>query len=282
MKSNNYSTGNFTSGLEGLLDPILTTGSLWLVDAAKSWRSTSAPVHGSVIGNLAWKQAAALLGSGTESSLAGSMAITAGADEVLMQVTGKGGLHGISSQLNQEQLDNIYINAPQVIRDYLMGRLTLDSLFISCWGRITRQAADTRPEIMQFGTAASAGTNYSMKFGSAANFPSTPGRGPVLSGSYQQLGNYIRNISRTTFTGTAPSTANALALRILFGSLEAVWTNKAPSHILYRWYVENLAVSGRTYAEVDALDYALYTQEVLTSGGRYYGDTFNDPATTLP
>jgi hypothetical protein len=42
-----------------------------------------------------------------------------------------------------------------------------------------------------------------------------------------------------------------------------------------------LTVSGRTYAEVDAIDHALYTREVLTPGGRYYGDTYTDPA-TLP
>lgn len=46
-----------------------------------------------------------------------------------------------------------------------------------------------------------------------------------------------------------------------------------------RAYVEDLTVSGRTYAEVDAIDHALYTKEVLTPGSRYYGDTFTDPAT---
>lgn len=51
------------------------------------------------------------------------------------------------------------------------------------------------------------------------------------------------------------------------------------SSIFYRAYIEDLTVSGRTYAEVDAIDYALYTKEVLTPGGRYYGDTYTDPAT---
>lgn len=32
-------------------------------------------------------------------------------------------------------------------------------------------------------------------------------------------------------------------------------------------------------AEVDAIDHALYTSHVLTAGGRYFGDTFTDPAT---
>lgn len=28
-----------------------------------------------------------------------------------------------------------------------------------------------------------------------------------------------------------------------------------------------------------AIDHALYTTHVLTAGGRYYGDTYTDPAT---
>jgi hypothetical protein len=40
-------------------------------------------------------------------------------------------------------------------------------------------------------------------------------------------------------------------------------------------------VSGRTYEQVAAIDQALYTKEVLTAGGRYYGDTYTNP-TTIP
>jgi hypothetical protein len=65
------------------------------------------------------------------------------------------------------------------------------------------------------------------------------------------------------------------------GSINASGTAKesAPSVVFYRTYLEDLTVSGRTYAEVDALDVALYTKHVLTTGGRYYGDTYTDPAT---
>ena len=64
-------------------------------------------------------------------------------------------------------------------------------------------------------------------------------------------------------------------------SISSTYANKLHSWILYRTYVEDLSVSGRTYAEVDALDYALYEKHVLTADGRYYGDTYTDPA-TLP
>jgi hypothetical protein len=42
---------------------------------------------------------------------------------------------------------------------------------------------------------------------------------------------------------------------------------------LYRLYIENLTVSGRTWAEVDAIDYALY-QAAFGAGGRFADDTF--------
>ena len=57
--------------------------------------------------------------------------------------------------------------------------------------------------------------------------------------------------------------------------------NNVSSHIVYRLYLEDLTVSGRSYATVDALSWAEYQKQVLTPGGRYYGDTFTDPA-TLP
>lgn len=58
-------------------------------------------------------------------------------------------------------------------------------------------------------------------------------------------------------------------------------TNKAASRVLYRWYLEDLTVSGRTYAEVLAADYALY-QQAFGVGGRYYGDTLPTDPSTIP
>jgi hypothetical protein len=55
--------------------------------------------------------------------------------------------------------------------------------------------------------------------------------------------------------------------------------DKIDSHIIYRFYLEDLTVSGRSYATVDALSWAEYTKHVLTVGGRYYNDTFTSPST---
>lgn len=53
------------------------------------------------------------------------------------------------------------------------------------------------------------------------------------------------------------------------------------SQIYYRVYVEDLTISGRTWEEAYTADLAEYTKQVLTEGGRYYGDTWTDPAVLL-
>jgi len=54
--------------------------------------------------------------------------------------------------------------------------------------------------------------------------------------------------------------------------------NKSASGIFYKLYIEDLTVSGRSYEQVDAIDFALYTS-AFSAGGKYYGDSFTDPAT---
>jgi len=50
--------------------------------------------------------------------------------------------------------------------------------------------------------------------------------------------------------------------------------------VLYRLYIEDLTVSGRSYADVDALDLLGYQQQVLSPEGRYSADTIlTNPAT---
>ncbi|MER2974725.1 hypothetical protein ABS815_15285, partial [Klebsiella pneumoniae] len=50
-----------------------------------------------------------------------------------------------------------------------------------------------------------------------------------------------------------------------------------PSFIFYRFYMEDLTVSGRSYATVDALDQALFDEAFNSSTGRYRNDHFSAP-----
>ena len=267
-------------GPEGVLDPILVPGSLLLLDMPKSWPSAGAPGNGAAFKNLAWHQLAAILGSGNESSLACSFTVGAGAEEILMEKTGKGGLHGISSLTTQEQTDHNRINLPALLRAYLFARYGLDRLYISAWTRVTRQSTAAAPDVFQIGSTTNTGSNYKARFGEDANRnQAQPGRQPVLNGVSEQLGNSIRNIqTQAGAVGTPPGSEAALEARWLWGSTASTWQNKGAGRILYRLYAENLEVSQRTYAEVDAIDYALYTA-AFASGGRFYNDTFTDPST---
>ncbi|MDV8070780.1 hypothetical protein R4P64_30085 [Rhodococcus sp. IEGM 1366] len=61
---------------------------------------------------------------------------------------------------------------------------------------------------------------------------------------------------------------------------DAAIVNKDASWILYSLWLENLTVSGRTYAQCAAQDLALFNAKVGV-GGRYNGDT-HTAVSTLP
>jgi len=50
------------------------------------------------------------------------------------------------------------------------------------------------------------------------------------------------------------------------------------SMIFYRFYCEDLSLSGRTREAVAALDDELFA-EAFAVGGKFYGDTYTDPST---
>lgn len=54
--------------------------------------------------------------------------------------------------------------------------------------------------------------------------------------------------------------------------------HRMPSMILYRFVLEDLTVTGRSFATADAIDAAQFAAAFGT-GGRYNGDTYTDPAT---
>ena len=52
------------------------------------------------------------------------------------------------------------------------------------------------------------------------------------------------------------------------------------STILYRFYIEDLTVSGRTAEEVKIIDKKLFN-EAFAEGGKFYNDTWTDPKTAF-
>lgn len=56
--------------------------------------------------------------------------------------------------------------------------------------------------------------------------------------------------------------------------------NKSASHAVYRIYIEDLNLSGRTFEQVKAIDDAEF-EKAFAVGGRFYNDTWSDPASVL-
>lgn len=109
--------------------------------------------------------------------------------------------------------------------------------------------------------------------------PALPGDGvnAGVTGAYAGGGVFFGCPVQLPAIGTTGATGTA----VINAASNAPNKDRCPSWVLYRCYLEDLTISGRTYAEVDAIDHALYTAEVLDPGGRYHADTFTDPA-TLP
>jgi hypothetical protein len=281
-------------------DPIMSTGSLMLVDGSLS--TPADLLNGSIMNNIAVDIAAAMVGSGNISTL--SPYIVRGAafssPVGIAEITSKKGIHTIISQVNHTNntTQNWGLHIPSLVRAYLYTNRS-HKFYFSAWRRTTRVPAsglDFAKEAILFRDT----NNYLTHEHSSSNALfdgqfrpyGAAGKDGQRIATGMVLGNYIKNAAINTVTGdvvTGNGTASGAdsekgnALHAIGGNLNAFTTgsnNKHSSFITYRIYIEDMTVSGRTYAELDALDYALY-QAAFASGGKFYGDTFTDPS-TLP
>lgn len=270
-------------------DPLLpSAGALFLTDLThlgEPW-SSGVPANSSRVPNIAWKQAAAMLGSGTKESLAGEIYnVGLTGTKGLVERTPKGGLHAIvSPTVTTGSSDGFNIAVPDAVYNFM--RTNAHLYYASLWQRVTRAASDptgASKVMMQISTPSSWGVGLSQK----ANLAGTPLLGrPVDESTTVPV---FRNTSGVPIAAFATDAITALTPylpghRSLFlvgnrSNTNSQSLGQAGSRIVYRVYLEDLTVSGRTYAQADAADYALFTKELLTVGGRYYGDTFTNPTT---
>lgn len=284
-------------------EQLLTAGSLFLFDPTHSLRPiTGALADSLVVPNVAYQEALAVLGTGTQASVDGALKVDAGFTTARgkLERSAKGGIHGICSQTQfTGASQGAGIELPVALRSYM--RLNPTHVFyLSVWERVTRPAlalaAGVNPAIAP-GTAGlasgSSATNNrfvlmqtsgaSLGSGGTHDVPlpgrEAPGLGAVGTGYRAGAG---------PFVGVAPTTdANMMGYVASWGQWGRsgldTFPSSYPAHssrVFYRGYVEDLTVSGRTFAQVDALDFARYTADVTTAGGRYYNDTVpTDPAT---
>lgn len=268
-------------------DALMTSGTLLLLDFGRSetYALGSTPTHGAQLGNIAWETAAAVIGSGSLSTLSPTFQNTfAGLPtQGLAERTTKNGLHAITSQVNMDVSSRYCgITLPSALRDYLYGALPGRSIYTSVWGRHTRLATQTVDALGHFATSATPLSNYVNILGKGALWsPAGLGRRSVPAS--EALGNFYASSAQAAWTGTKPGSASLSEAIFWFGSFGAYTgfqRNKAASGIWYRIYIEDLTTSGRSYATVDAADKALY-DVAFGAGGRFASDSFTAVA-TLP
>ncbi|MVM35260.1 hypothetical protein GO755_34885 [Spirosoma sp. HMF4905] len=259
-------------------DQLITKGTLCYINFAnKEVTQPTTISSGMVLPNLAWKVAQGILGSGDQTSLSPILTygLTIGTNGKI-EFTPKRGLHFIVSQ-SGTTTTGATIALPTAINAYILANLS-HSYFFGYQYKVTRVGTATDYTRLQFGSNSSPTANFLFLMQKSnvrpysvigvANRLGVRSDGP---GNYFLVGDHIVTMGVSAFTGTAG------------GSILTQFTTflQSDSNILYKLYVEDLTVSGRTYADADAAFYAQY-QADLASGGQYFGDTTPTDPTTIP
>lgn len=259
------------------IDPLVNKGSLALLDfTSPSMPSDWGGVLSGRIPNLAWGPLAQLLGSGSEDSLSFSYARTLDDDHGLVERTANEGLHVAITQKAWDARQSVAIANPAVA-GYLRAN-PRHSYFMSLWGTLTQDDANTgTPGANMRMAGFMSGTSDVMNIRRGKNYALFPGQNRV--GMRQKPNRDVGTpfIVNGAMSQLAPAPD---------GDTIILWTTGGgsggqvvmPSWVLYRFYVEDLTESGRTYAQADAADLDYYSTVVQTPGNRYYGDSWTSPA----
>ena len=263
-------------------DPILSNGSLILVDAGHSkGRLPNVPSNGALINNIAGSIAAEIVGS---ASVSPDIATGFTSNAMIAELTAKGGLHVIKSKLNDINNTRFTLRIPAAIKAYLLANKS-HSFYFSIWQQVTRKfdAADMPLAVL-------AESAYTNDFLINIQVNGNPG------GASTNLLGKASSLDPTAMTGPAKhqlaisKATGALANMaytdlFVFGGCPSAGVmnsalHKGGSQIMYRVYLEDLTVSGRTYADVKTLDDGLFLA-AFAPGGKFYGDAYSDPVVTL-
>lgn len=263
------------------IDPILVghSGGLILYERGHPYLDdlVTVPVNAGVSTNLASVSCNSMTGGSGDgawdiSDLTGGKA--------LLERSTKGGIHYVTSRTLGTTGHHARIALPDAIKTYLRGTGDSHHYYVSTWARKTRVEVSNANSMLHALTATSApSTNYIYYQTEAGS--GGAGGGGTVSGMNRSLGNQRAAVHGTGWAGTEPAN-NGAVNAIAFGHGATILSATAitvANWVIYRCYIEDLTVSGRSHTAVDALDLAEHTKQVLTAGGRYYGDTYTDPAT---
>lgn len=247
-------------------DPTLTDGSLLLAEPARD-RRTGIPTR---LINYASELAAA---QGVSDPGEISITDTLTAEHGVMERTLRGGLHGIITP-GPIPSDRQYLMRQPGVMAYLSANPTHEFAMFAIL-KVTRDAepGGDNPNPLLVGSIVPAFNFFQSS--NTKNIGAQPGAATRTGFSNiedPQSGSRLVGVG-SVLSGTSAS-----------GSLSG-WggqvrrTEGQPSFILYRLYMEDLTLSGRSFAQVQALEERIFEAR-FAPGGRYADDSFADPAAT--
>lgn len=277
--------GTLISAYAPPVDPIFTNvskGPLVLFEPGHpSGPLSFIPADGAPVPNLASSFATTTTGSAAPLTLTNTFGSTSAMGRV--ERTTKGGFHVINSQTQQEApYQNLQIQIDQALRTYIDSNVG-HVLYLSAWAKVTRKSPSTYTNNVPIAKISAGYTNAS-HYAAVGVTTSNSGWHTPIVGTEQNKG-FLHDGSGDAFFSAIASTgsfggtyANTLAPISILGPRQSSEINNMPSVILYRIYMEDLTVSGRSFSQVSSMDQILYQANVASSGGRYFGDTYRDPA----
>lgn len=254
-------------------DVRLTDGSLMLIDFTHSMTSISGvPAAGTVIPNIAVEPAKKLVGGGDKNSLGCVFKNTFDVTNGKLERTSKGALHGIVSASNRNQkVAGIEFNSTTapLLYNFIKNHLN-DEYAVFLWTNVTRvtSATGNLNDSLSLANSASAATNNMLGItvqNTVGNKRNTARAQTGFSGSLNA--NDALNSGFPFYWGQTPP-------------YQSLNPSNGKSMILYGYHLIHVPSSGKTYAELDARDAELYAK-FFAEGGRFYGDTWSDPASVL-
>lgn len=271
------------------VDKIESDGSLLLLDPThpiQQWGG-GAVNNNYVVPNLLAEKLTTLAGTGV--GVDSTVTTSGTSSNMIIERTSKNGLHVL---LKQASITNEFLRLlpPAAVMDYINAHKD-HSYYFSLWQKTTMKTTYPNgpfsPSYMHIATSSGA-TGMLVYMGCYDLW---------IAGNVSANKNVVSPSEEINHLFVGSTSPNVVTTDIGLGSYTSLFevgnsgpwngsgtgnsTDKLPSQILYRAYIEDLTVSGRSYADVFAIDNEMYTKEVLTEGGRYYGDTFTDPYTAF-
>jgi len=265
-------------------DEIETFGSLFLMDVSAI---SSIPSSGGTTTNILRTLTQQLTGSGTNLDFIVRNKTADNANWKL-EKTSKGGIHGIVKQNTGNTSDISFVyNCPRAVRNYILANPNRN-YYVSIWCKVTKAPLPS-PAVQSnfhFCTDNSGGTNgffnsgggrFNDAGGNRSNAVLLPNieDGSITNPPLDRFNS--AQYSGIVNNGQTLTSSHDIQLGLgAFGPWGSFNAEKGASKVLYRAYMEDLTASGRTAAEVSAIDKAMF-DKAFAVGGRFYNDTYTDP-----